>query len=162
MTLKLYLLHFVWTEEYCQTSPNKNKSPNLWHVTSILVCCIFVLAAAHLQLNRLKLGTMIQRTEVGFISFSSGGFTIATFVNQVHKKTGWSYLCAMIQAIRWKVMNAESWYWGGLVLSFTRAASTILYLWAWLRFILKAFIFLWILRGMYRLFFLISIAQFFT
>ena len=26
----------------CQTSPNKNKSPNLWHVTSILVCCIFV------------------------------------------------------------------------------------------------------------------------
>ena len=31
-----------WNEEYCQTSPNKNKSPNLWHVTSILVCCIFV------------------------------------------------------------------------------------------------------------------------
>ena len=32
----------VWTEEYCQTSPNKNKSPNLWHIPSILVCCIFV------------------------------------------------------------------------------------------------------------------------
>ena len=24
-----------------QTSPNKNKTPNLWHITSILVCCIF-------------------------------------------------------------------------------------------------------------------------
>ena len=42
MTLNLHLLYFVWTEEYCQTSPNKNKSPNLWQVTSILVCCIFV------------------------------------------------------------------------------------------------------------------------
>jgi hypothetical protein len=31
----------LWLEEYCQTSPNKNKSPNLWHVTSILVCYIF-------------------------------------------------------------------------------------------------------------------------
>ena len=41
MTLNLSLLYFVWTEEYCQPSPNKNKSPNLWHVTSILVCCIF-------------------------------------------------------------------------------------------------------------------------
>ena len=41
MTLNLPLLYFVWPEEYCQTSPNKNKSPNLWHVTSILVCCIF-------------------------------------------------------------------------------------------------------------------------
>ena len=26
---------------YCQTSPNKIKSPNLWHVTSILVWCSF-------------------------------------------------------------------------------------------------------------------------
>ena len=25
-----------------QISPNKNRSPNPWHVTSILVCCIFV------------------------------------------------------------------------------------------------------------------------
>ena len=38
MTLNLPLLYFVWTEEYCQNIP---KSPNLWHVTSILVCCIF-------------------------------------------------------------------------------------------------------------------------
>ena len=41
MTLNLPLLYFVWTEEYCQTSPNKNKSPNIWHVSSILVCYIF-------------------------------------------------------------------------------------------------------------------------
>ena len=41
MTLNLSLSYFVCTEEYCQTSPNKNKWPNLWHVTSILVCCIF-------------------------------------------------------------------------------------------------------------------------
>jgi hypothetical protein len=41
MTLYLPLLYFVWNEECCQTSPNKNKSPNLWHITSILVCCIF-------------------------------------------------------------------------------------------------------------------------
>ena len=26
---------------YGQTSSNKKQSPNLWHVTSILVCCIF-------------------------------------------------------------------------------------------------------------------------
>ena len=38
MTLSLPLLYFVWSEEYCQTSPN------LWHVTSILVYCIFVYA----------------------------------------------------------------------------------------------------------------------
>ena len=42
MTLNLPLLYVLWSEEYCQTSPNKNKSPNLWHVTSILVCYIFV------------------------------------------------------------------------------------------------------------------------
>ena len=46
MTLNLSLLYFVWNEEYCQTSPNKNKSPKLWHVTSILVCCIFVAVPA--------------------------------------------------------------------------------------------------------------------
>ena len=40
-TLNLPLLYFVWTEENCQTSPNKNKSLNLWHITSILVCCTF-------------------------------------------------------------------------------------------------------------------------
>ena len=32
---------FFWLEEYGQTSPNKNQSPNLWRATSILVCCIF-------------------------------------------------------------------------------------------------------------------------
>ncbi len=41
MTLNLPLLYVLWLEEYCQISPNKNRSPNLWHVTSILVCCIF-------------------------------------------------------------------------------------------------------------------------
>ena len=41
MTLNLPLLDWFWFVKYCQTSPNKNKSPNLWHVTSILVCCIF-------------------------------------------------------------------------------------------------------------------------
>ena len=41
MTLNLPLLYWFWLAEYCQTSPNKNKSPNLWQVTSILVCCIF-------------------------------------------------------------------------------------------------------------------------
>ena len=35
MTLSLPLLYFFWTEEYCQNSPNKNKSPNLWQVTSL-------------------------------------------------------------------------------------------------------------------------------
>ena len=41
MALNLPLLYFVGTEEYCQTSPNKKKSPNLWHITSILICCIY-------------------------------------------------------------------------------------------------------------------------
>ena len=41
MTLNLPLLYWFWLVEYCQTSPNKNKSPNLWQVTNILVCCIF-------------------------------------------------------------------------------------------------------------------------
>ena len=40
MTLNLPSLYF-WLEEYGQTRPKKNQSPNLWHVTSILVCCIF-------------------------------------------------------------------------------------------------------------------------
>ena len=47
MALNLPLLYFVWAEEYCQTSPNKNKSPNLWRVTSILVCWIFGQQARH-------------------------------------------------------------------------------------------------------------------
>ena len=41
MNLNLPLLCWFWFVEYCQPSPNKNKSPNLWHITSILVCCIF-------------------------------------------------------------------------------------------------------------------------
>ena len=41
MTLNLPLLYVLWLEEYCQISPNKKRSPNLWHVTSIFVCCIF-------------------------------------------------------------------------------------------------------------------------
>jgi hypothetical protein len=47
MTLNLPLLYFVWTDEYCQTSPKKPKSSNIWHVTSILVCCIFGADAGH-------------------------------------------------------------------------------------------------------------------
>ena len=53
MTLNLPLLYVLWLEEYCQTSPNKNKSPNLWHVTRILVCCIFGSARV---LHALKIG----------------------------------------------------------------------------------------------------------
>ena len=41
ITLNLPLLYVLWLEMYCQISPNKNRLPNLWHVTSILVCCIF-------------------------------------------------------------------------------------------------------------------------
>ena len=44
MTLNLPLLYWLWFVEYCQNSPNKNKSPNHWHVTSILVCCIFAVS----------------------------------------------------------------------------------------------------------------------
>ena len=38
MTLKLPFLYVSWLEEYCQISQNKNKSLDLWHRTSILVC----------------------------------------------------------------------------------------------------------------------------
>ena len=50
MTLNLPLLYVLWFEEYCQISPNKNRSPNLWHVTSILVCCIFWIHTSYLSL----------------------------------------------------------------------------------------------------------------
>ena len=40
MNFNLPLLYLFWFVEYCQSSPPK-KSPNLWHITSILVCCIF-------------------------------------------------------------------------------------------------------------------------
>ena len=36
-----FIIFWFWFVEHCQTSPNKNKSQNLWQVTSILVCCIF-------------------------------------------------------------------------------------------------------------------------
>ena len=41
MTLNLPLSYVLWLEEYCQISRNKNRLPNLWHVSSILVSCIF-------------------------------------------------------------------------------------------------------------------------
>ena len=41
MNLNLPFLYRFWFIEYCQPSPNKNKTLNLWHITSILVCCIF-------------------------------------------------------------------------------------------------------------------------
>ena len=51
MTLNLPLLYFVWTEKYC---PNKNKSPNSWHVTSILVCCIFGYYLSRFSVDAMK------------------------------------------------------------------------------------------------------------
>ena len=43
MTLNLPKLYVVLICRvlYFQTSPKENKSPNLWPITSILVCCIF-------------------------------------------------------------------------------------------------------------------------
>ena len=42
MTLNLPFLYVLWLEEYCQTSPNKNKSPNLWtrnkHLSLLYFC----------------------------------------------------------------------------------------------------------------------------
>ena len=40
MTLNLPFIYVLWLEEYCQISPNKNRSPNLWHVTSLLYFCL--------------------------------------------------------------------------------------------------------------------------
>ena len=45
MTLILPLLYIFCLN--CQTSLNKNKSPNLWHISSILVCCIFAFEEDH-------------------------------------------------------------------------------------------------------------------
>ena len=39
--MNLPLLYWFWFVKHCQTSPNKNKSQNIWQVTSSLVCCIF-------------------------------------------------------------------------------------------------------------------------
>ena len=44
--MPLNLVLFVWADESRQSSQNKNKSSNLWHVTSILVYCIFGLNVA--------------------------------------------------------------------------------------------------------------------
>ena len=52
MTLNLPLLYVLWLEEYCWICPNKNRSPNLWHVTSILVYFIIALWADYLLLSR--------------------------------------------------------------------------------------------------------------
>ena len=52
---------------YCQISPNKNKSPSLWHVTNILVSCIFGLWAA---LTALEFYLVLHR--VPMFSFFSG------------------------------------------------------------------------------------------
>jgi hypothetical protein len=54
MSLNLPLLYVVWLEEYFQISPNKNKSPNLWHVTSILVCCIFECALCQAKVGKVR------------------------------------------------------------------------------------------------------------
>ena len=65
MTLNLFLLYFVRTEEYCQTSPNKNKPPKLWQVTSILVCYIFNLGYTATLLHP----NISNKTEKAFMSF---------------------------------------------------------------------------------------------
>ena len=81
MTLNLPLLYFVWTEEYCQTSPNKNKSSNHWHLTSILVSCIFactpVRTMGHLHLP----------------SPSSFPRTTAKLIKRLHSRCNKSLFC---------------------------------------------------------------------
>ena len=59
---------FFWIEEYCQTSPNKNQSPNLWHVTSILVCCIFDEGDAYISYILDVLFSFFQQVLAYFIS----------------------------------------------------------------------------------------------
>ena len=56
MTLNLPLLYWFWFVEYCQTSPNKSKSPKLWHVTSIVVCCILDLAPIYVVFSMTNRG----------------------------------------------------------------------------------------------------------
>ena len=68
MTLNIPLKYLVWTEEYCQTSQNKNKSPNLWHVTSILVCCIFDEGDAYISYILDVLFSFFQQVLAYFIS----------------------------------------------------------------------------------------------
>ena len=69
MTLNLPLSYVLWLEECCQIRQNKNKSPNLWHVTSILVCWIFVYLASSLFYSWLKVkvnGSNLYWTQVLF------------------------------------------------------------------------------------------------
>ena len=68
MTLNLHLLYFVWTEEYYQNSPNRNKSRNLWHVTCILVCCIFDEGDAYISYILDVLFSFFQQVLAYFIS----------------------------------------------------------------------------------------------
>ena len=83
MTLNLPLSYFVWTEECCQTSPNKNKSPNLWHVTSILVCCIFEDSNANLTIGNWKSKKgPIKKADYGPQIFNSGPTLTLSQVNQ--------------------------------------------------------------------------------
>ena len=71
MTLNLPLLYVLWLEEYCQINPNKNRSPNLWHVTSILVCCIF--ANVHVtSVREIKSGDILFVLERNFVSQFAG------------------------------------------------------------------------------------------
>ena len=71
MTLNLPLLYVLWLEEYCQINPNKNRSPNLWHVTSILVCCIF--ANVHVtSVREIKSGDILFVLERNFVSQFTG------------------------------------------------------------------------------------------
>ena len=68
MNLNLHLLYFVWTEEYYQNSPNRNKSRNLWHVTCILVCCIFDEGDAYISYILDVLFSFFQQVLAYFIS----------------------------------------------------------------------------------------------
>ena len=91
MTLNLPLIYFVWTEEYCQTSPNKSKSPNLWHVTSILVCCIFGTATLKsiypILLQAFKTEDNISQRQVSFVSLID--MTMQLHLGFVHNLNYW-------------------------------------------------------------------------
>ena len=68
MTLNLPLLYWFWFVECCQTSPNKSKSRNLWHVTwgkptpivSFCFCSLFCFLSVSFECLRSK----IQQTKM--------------------------------------------------------------------------------------------------
>ena len=60
-----------WIEEYGQYSPNKNQSPNLWHVTSILVCCIFVVDLKNMGWNIYKTSTYNRNLRVSLVGIET-------------------------------------------------------------------------------------------